>query len=248
MRLLVISDLHIDLGDKFGTFGWRASRFIKVLDEIIKSYQIDQVVLNGDVYDLYKYSYHDVLSKNAELIEYFHRNNFYFISGNHDFWGPGAHKYYIIGNEAGQKIRIEHGYNADFLNGTRIGRLIGRTGHDIIRYFIKYKWVERCYHKAVERIDGINSIPRKYNTYKYLLYALKLLRRYDLVILGHTHKIEVHKMYYANKKKQYLNCGSCSLGRFQGVLLDTETLANDTIKLGRKFEHNLNDLPLFPTK
>lgn len=248
MRLLVISDLHIDLGDSFGTFKWKPNRFIKVLDTITKHYQIDQVVLNGDVYDLYKYAYNEVVEANTKLVEYFRSHNCYFIRGNHDFWGTSARRVYVIKNSSGQKIRIEHGHDADFLNGTKLGRFIGRTSHDIIKYFIKYKWIERLYHKTVERVDEIHSIPRKYNTYKYLLYALKLLRHYDMVILGHTHKIEVHKMYYANKKKQYLNCGSCSLGRFQGILLDTETLANDIIKLGRKCEFNLNDLPVFPTK
>lgn len=32
------------------------------------------------------------------------------------------------------------------------------------------------------------------------------------------------------KKKRYLNTGSCSLGRFQGIVLDTETLKYELIK------------------
>lgn len=248
MRLLVISDLHIDIGDKFGTFGWKPSRFIYALNTITKHYNIDTVVLNGDVYDLYKYSYSDVLSWNAELIEFLHKKNCIFITGNHDFWGTDALKSYTITNKSGQKIHIEHGHAADFMNGTSLGRFIGRTSHEVIKPLIKYKWVERAYHQLVENVEGINYTPRKYNTYKYLVYALKLLRKYDMVVLGHTHKLEVHKIYYDNKKKQYLNSGSCSLGRFQGVLIDTETLANETIKMGRKFEQSLSDLPPFPTK
>lgn len=246
MRLLVISDLHIDLGDKFGTFGWKPSRFIKVLDKITQHYQIDQVVLNGDVYDLYKYSLAEIQQQNAELISYFHSHKYIFITGNHDFWGPAALKQYIIRNRAGQRIRIEHGHNADFLNGTQFGRFLGRTTHEMLKYFIKYRWVERFYHKMVERVDELHRVPRKYNTYKYLIYALKLLRRYDLVVLGHTHKIEEHKMYYINKRKQYINCGTCTLGRFQAVLLDTETLANRTLKLNRKFDYSTGILPSFP--
>jgi predicted phosphodiesterase len=93
--------------------------------------------------------------------------------------------------------------------------------------------------KILERVDEINHIPRKYNSYKYLKYALRLLRRYDVVILGHTHKLEAHKTYFLNKKKIYLNCGSCSLGRFQGIILDTESLEYELINLkanqSRKF-------------
>jgi len=55
-------------------------------------------------------------------------------------------------------------------------------------------------------------------------------------------------MYYINQRKQYLNCGTCSLGRFQAVLVDTETLANETIKVGRKVEFSVEDLPLFQSK
>ena len=57
------------------------------------------------------------------------------------------------------------------------------------------------------------------------------LRSYDVVILGHTHKLEAHKTYYLNSKKLYLNTGTCSMGRLQAVILNTETLKYDTIKL-----------------
>ena len=62
----------------------------------------------------------------------------------------------------------------------------------------------------------------------------KLLKNADVVIFGHTHKIETHKTYYLNSKKIYLNSGSCSHGRFQAVTLDTETLFYDTIKIAKQ--------------
>ncbi|HSA04675.1 MAG TPA: metallophosphoesterase, partial [Tenuifilaceae bacterium] len=70
MKLLVLSDLHIDTGDKFGTFGWKAKKFIKVLDDIIKHYDVDQVILNGDVFELYKYAFTDIVARNKFLIDY----------------------------------------------------------------------------------------------------------------------------------------------------------------------------------
>ncbi|MDZ7632953.1 MAG: hypothetical protein U5L72_00325 [Bacteroidales bacterium] len=95
---------------------------------------------------------------------------------------------------------------------------------------------------AVE--ESLNSVPRKYNTLKYLTYALNLLKENDMVILAHTHKLESHHTYYLNKKKRYLNCGSCSLGRFQGIVLDTETLRYDLIKATRESVYNLYDIPM----
>ncbi len=248
MKLLVLSDLHIDTGDKFGTFGWKAKKFIKVLDDIVKHYGVDQVILNGDVFELYKYTFADIVARNGRLIEYFDSKGFIYIRGNHDLWNPKAKDHLNITNSHGKIIHIEHGHNADFLNGTAIGRLIGKLGFYILKFIVKMHWAERLYFKIVEYDDEVNRVPRKYNSYKYLLYALKLLRKYDLVILGHTHKLELHKMYYINQRKQYLNCGTCSLGRFQAVLVDTETLANETIKISRKVEFSVDDLPAFQIK
>jgi predicted phosphodiesterase len=90
------------------------------------------------------------------------------------------------------------------------------------------------YFKLVASVERLNSIPKKYNTLKYLTYALRLLKDYDVVILAHTHKLESHHTYYLNKKKRYLNCGSCSLGRFQAIVLDTETLKYELIKETRE--------------
>jgi len=69
-----------------------------------------------------------------------------------------------------------------------------------------------------------------------------------MVILGHTHKLESHKIYYLNQKKIYMNSGTCSLGRFQAVLVDTETLQHETIKMGRKTNIDSSTLPIFKPK
>lgn len=233
MNLLVISDLHIDIGDRFGTFGWKPKRFIKMLEQLVEGYGIDQVVLNGDVFELYKYTFKEVYRNNFELISYFNRMKYIYIRGNHDIFNPFAKDSHTITNSKGRSIYIEHGHNADFLNGTRIGRTISRLGFYLLKKTIKFKLVQKIYFKAVEWDDQINRIPKKYNTFKYLNYALKLLRNHDVVILSHTHKLESHKTYYLNSKKIYLNTGTCSLGRLQAIILDTETLKHESIKLSR---------------
>jgi UDP-2,3-diacylglucosamine pyrophosphatase LpxH len=115
-----------------------------------------------------------------------------------------------------------------------LGRAIGRFAFKILKSAIHIPLIQKLYFKAVEFDDEVNRIPKKYNSYRYLKYALRLLRHYDVVILGHTHKIESHKTYYLNHKKTYLNTGSCSLGRLQAVILDTETLKYDLVKIGNK--------------
>lgn len=242
MNLLILSDLHIDNGDKFGTFGWKPKKFIKTLDKVIEVYKIDQVILNGDIFDLYKYSFEDVYSKNSELIQHFNNNSYYYLRGNHDLLNPYAKNSLLIKNSKGQKTHIEHGHNADFMNGTSIGRTISKISFYLLKQIVRFKWIQKIYFKVVEYDDEINRIPRKYNSYKYLKYALKLLRSYDVVILGHTHKLESHKTYYLNSKKIYLNSGTCSLGRFQAIVFNTETLKHETIKICKKDKLEVSEL------
>ncbi len=243
MNLLVLSDLHIDNGDNFGSFGWKPKKFIKTLEKIIDYYQIDQVVLNGDIFDLYKYSFKEVYAKNFELISFLNRKNCIYLRGNHDLLTPNSKDSHLIINSQGKRIHIEHGHNADFLNGTNLGRAISRVGFILLKAATKFKWIEKIYFKVIEYDDEVNRIPRKYNSYKYLKYALKLLRTYDVVILSHTHKLETHKTYYLNNKKLYLNAGTCSLGRFQAVILNTESLKYDTIKISKRGKIDTSELP-----
>jgi predicted phosphodiesterase len=95
---------------------------------------------------------------------------------------------------------------------------------------MNYDFIIKLYFRIVALEDQVNYIPKRYNTLKYLTYALRLLKENDLVILSHTHKLESNHTYYLNKKKRYLNSGTCSLGRFQAIILDTETLKYEMIK------------------
>ena len=230
MNILVISDLHIDACDNFGTFQWNESDLISHIEGIRNIFSIDKVILNGDVFELIKYSFEEIKKANPGLIRYFRDNDLIFIRGNHDLINKSAIDYFEITNSTGQTIHIEHGHNADWLNGTRIGRSIGKIGLSVLKRMSHHKWLMDIYFKRVVMEDEINHIPKKYNTIKYLTYALKLLKENDVVILGHTHKLESHHTYYLNKKKRYLNSGACTLGRFQGIIMDTETLKYELIK------------------
>ncbi|MFQ3675519.1 MAG: hypothetical protein SNJ64_03145, partial [Endomicrobiia bacterium] len=141
---------------------------------------------------------------------------------------------FLLENSKGQTIYIEHGHKADWLNGTKFGRKLSKISLNILKKLVHYPFFLSMYFKIIEFDDQINRIPKKYNSLKYLTYALRLLKDYDVVILGHTHKMESHHTYYLNKKKRYLNCGSCSLGRFQAIVLDTETLQYEFVNLNKQ--------------
>jgi predicted phosphodiesterase len=230
MNILVLSDLHIDACDNFGTFQWKEMDLIMQIEGIRDIYSIDKVILNGDVFELVKYTYDEIRKANPVLMRYFNDNDFVFIRGNHDIINEFSVDHLNITNSHGQTIHIEHGHKADWINGTRFGRGIGKLALLLLKKMSKYKYMMDMYFRLIALEDEINHIPKKYNTIKYLTYALRLLKEYDVVILGHTHKLESHHTYYLNQKKRYLNSGACSLGRFQGIILDTETMKYELIK------------------
>lgn len=230
MNILVISDLHIDACDRLGTFKWDQSELISHLERMREEYSLEKIILNGDTFDLLKYTREEINSANRLLVDYFSDESFVFINGNHDLINSRGVEFFRIVNSAGQVIHIEHGHNADWFNGSRAGRAISKFGFRVLKRLSGSHHLRNLYFRVVAMEESLNRVPRKYNTLKYLSYALKLLKELDVVILGHTHKLESHHTYYFNRKKRYLNCGSCSLGRFQGIVLDTETLRYDLIK------------------
>jgi len=230
MNILVLSDLHIDNGDTFGTFQWEEKDFILQLERIIYLYNIDKVIFNGDIFELMKYRMEDIRNAYPVLFRYLKNRKFIFIKGNHDLVSSMGALSFDILNSSGQRIHIEHGHNADWFNGSKPGRAIGQLGLSVLKKLAASKTFLDIYFRIIALEEAVDYIPKKYNTIKYLVYALKLLKEYDLVILAHTHKIESHHTYYLNRKKRYLNCGSCSLGRFEGIVLDTETFKYELIK------------------
>lgn len=230
MKLLVISDLHIADNMQLGTFGWVPDSFIGNMEAVRKELSIDKVVLNGDTFDLFKSDYQDIASRNKNIIDYLTGIGSVFIKGNHDFaLGYGQNHFGII-NSKGEKIYIEHGHRGDFISGTFVGRGMGNFFYKVLKLLARLSVTRKLYFRYLEHDEGFKG-HGKYNSYKYLRYAVKLLRKYDMVVLGHTHKIEFHNTYWKNNRKRYINTGSCSFGRFQGIVIDTETLNHSTIRM-----------------
>jgi predicted phosphodiesterase len=230
MNIMVLSDLHIDTSDKFGTFQWNETDLILQIEKIRDLHSIDKIIFNGDTFELLKYRIDEIEKANPALFKYFADKDFVFIKGNHDIVNSFGIIYFQITNSHGQTIHIEHGHNADWFNGSRIGREIGKLGFSLLKMLSHSKPLMDIYLGIVASNDHIHHIPKKYNTIKYLTYALRLLKDHDVVILGHTHKLESHHTYYLNKKKRYLNSGSCSMGRFQAIIMNTESLEYELIK------------------
>jgi predicted phosphodiesterase len=248
MKLLVVSDLHIAASDTLGTFGWGQEAFIDKMEEVRKLHSVDKVILNGDTFDLYKSDFRDIAARNKNLIGYLRGIKSVFIRGNHDSELPFGQNHFGVINSRGEKIYIEHGHRGDFINGTAAGRFIGNLFYKFLKFLVRLPFARALYFDHLAHDEGFKG-HGKYNSYKYLRHAVRLLRKYDVVILGHTHKIEIHNTYWLNDHKRYFNSGSCSFGRFQGIVLNTETLRHTTIRFDPPVtEARQTILPLVPAK
>jgi predicted phosphodiesterase len=245
MNLLILSDLHIDNGDSFGTFGWNEQEFINRLEMIRTQFLVDCIVLNGDILELYKYSLREIQTRNSTFIKYMKNKNVVYLRGNHDIRHPDAKNNMLVKNSRGKTIYIEHGHRADFINGTLVGRITGKYFLKFLKILVRWHIARNLYFYVLKQNEGLEF--RTYNSYKYLRYALDLLKKYDVVVLGHTHKMEVHNTYYLDRQKKYINTGSCSFGRFQAILLDTETLEHIPLIMN-PYMNNQQDQTFLPAE
>lgn len=230
MKVFIISDLHISDGRTLCTFGWEQNAFITSLEAIRKKYAIDAVILNGDIFDLYKCKFRKIALHNKDLLDYLRNIDAIFIRGNHDRSHRQGRDHYIIINSSGEKIHIEHGHRADLINGTKLGRGMVKMVYRVIKALSRFARPCKWYFGVVGRLEGFQGARRRKSS-RHMRYASRLLRRNDVVILGHTHRIEVRDVYSGNGRKKYCNTGSCSFGRLQGIVLNTETLQPTAISL-----------------
>jgi predicted phosphodiesterase len=195
-------------------------------------YGVDRIILNGDIFELCKYNPHEITRSNSRLLNYFALNDAIYIRGNHDFGGEDGLDHYRIVNSRGRTIHIEHGHKADFFGGTGIGRFLNDALFIALKLLFGVPLIRKAYFGFLNREEGID-IPRKYGSYGYLRYAQALLEKHDVVILGHTHQMEEHRSFSLSAPKIYLNSGTCTFGRFQAIVLDTETLRYEMVRIER---------------
>ncbi len=230
MKILVISDLHIGNGSPFNTFGWRDQDFISRLELYRELYRIDLVVLNGDIFEMYKYSINKIYENHRKLLDYFFIHDFILLRGNHDSCFSGSMDELTLVNSSGKLIHFEHGHRAD-IRGYKAVMGLHRICFRFLKFSALLGSIHLCLHYLVRKNENFDRI--KYRKKKYQKYGKQLLDGlYDVVVLGHTHRMESFEHNNVGRIKLLLNSGTCSQGRFQAVVLDTETLDYFFIKDG----------------
>jgi len=205
MKILVISDLHLNDGSGADDFGDNDLRLISWLC----SFRYDMLVLNGDIYELWQ--------SRKKKIRQAHKALFYYLEtmlsaqliqlkGNHDY---RLFKLLskVIKTKSGKRILITHGFQNDPWMTSPVSRFL--------------VWCVGIIEKPIPGIDNIWGTSKKISN-KTFSYAMKMCKKYDYVVCGHTHILR--------EGKSYFNSGTCQQGRLEGVLIDTDTDEIRTIK------------------
>lgn len=144
-RTIVISDIHLSDGDEYSSFSPSDSDYLTFLLNAIcdKSFKVDELVMLGDVFDLWLYpvdvvpsTAEDIIKANGSIKEAIERcvksiPKVYFMRGNHDmkvvekdlelFVSGGQNKIRLICTDCYKKKHngmrhFEHGHQADMFN------------------------------------------------------------------------------------------------------------------------------------
>jgi len=203
MKVIIVSDFHLKYDEDLEAKE-RKERIISFLSKLNR--KVDILILNGDIFDLW-YSWEKVIIKDyfsilkvlVNLIE--NGTKIKLVSGNHDFWFNGflekdlgieIYNENLIENYNGLKTFVSHG-DLFTTNDNR---------YKIFRFLIRksfMKFLFKLIHPDLSLSIGkfLSRSSRNRRTIKRIKYkkesgliqsAKRLLRDYDLVVMGHTHE------------------------------------------------------------
>jgi predicted phosphodiesterase len=204
MRYLIISDLHL------GNVEDNSSYHEKQLIEWIGKIRPDVLIMNGDIYDLWKYKFVDIKNYYKDLLFVLHSYNNIKLIGNSDYELFGRTKI-VIEMKNGKKVCVIHSFQNDLFMSTWYFRFLIWWMTRLERLVPNSNVFSRFFTRIDKNIEN-----------NALELAKKLLNNYDFVVLGHTHNPGI----FENGK--YYNSGTCSSGNKNGIIIDTD---NNTISL-----------------
>ncbi len=216
--LVVISDVHL------GTYGCHAKELAKYL----KSIKPKQLILNGDIIDIWQFSKRYWPKSHMQVIKQLSHMmskgvKVYYVTGNHDemlrkFVGfkMGGLKIVnkIVMDLDGKKAWIFHGdvFDVTMQHAKWLTKL-GAIGYDslillnsIVNFFLNKFGKEKI--SISKRIK--NSVKRavKYvNNFEETCAEIAIRDKYDYVVCGHIHQPEIRSIKTPKGEVLYLNSG-----------------------------------------
>ena len=216
--LLVLSDIHL------GTYGCHAKELLKYL----KSIKPKQVILNGDIIDIWQFSKrywpkaHMKVVK--QLMEWTTKGvRVHYITGNHDellrkFVGFRLGSFSIANkvllNLNGKQAWFFHGdvFDVTMQHSKWIAKL-GAIGYDFLillnRSFnyvsVKLGYGPLSMSKKIK--NSVKSAVKFINNFEKVAADIAIENAYDYVICGHIHQPEIKKLETEKGAVTYLNSG-----------------------------------------
>lgn len=210
-NVVVLSDLHIGIDSNH-------ERVSLICDHIKELAKTNIVILNGDIFELWKYgsfgwNTKGEFSKLLELLQLYpavldilHMPTVYYIHGNHDFAVLSkdttfkVYRSIVIGDTI-----IIHGNDADTYSNAYLAKREGLFLLSLFDYLTNQLYKLLNWGLKQDKAIGDIIFAATARDAVYEKYVASLL--YTNVILGHTHKLGVK--YLLSKDRVYYNSGSC---------------------------------------
>lgn len=216
--LVVLSDIHL------GTYGCHA----KELSKYLKSIKPKQLILNGDIIDIWQFSKHYWPKSHMQVVKQLSHLmakgvKVHYITGNHDEMLRKFVGFKMGGLRIVNKLVLEldnkrawifHGdvFDVTMQHAKWLTKL-GAIGYDaliLINSAVNF-FLERFGREKISLSKKIkNSVKRavKYvNNFEETCADIAIRDGYDYVVCGHIHQPEIRKIKTLNGEVDYLNSG-----------------------------------------
>jgi UDP-2,3-diacylglucosamine pyrophosphatase LpxH len=218
VEIVVISDVHL------GTYGCHAKELLKYL----KSIKPKQIILNGDIIDIWQFSkrywpesHMKILRKLMKFIA--EGIPIYYLTGNHDellrkFTDMHIGSFHLqnklVLNLNGQKAWFFHGdvFDVTMQHSKWLAKL-GAIGYDML--ILINRFVNWCLNLlGKKKMSFSQKIKAKFkdavkfiNNFEQTAADLAIEKNYKYVICGHIHQPEIKEIITSKGKVKYLNSG-----------------------------------------
>jgi UDP-2,3-diacylglucosamine pyrophosphatase LpxH len=236
----LISDLHLGDGAKADNFlQSRAEQPLLHFFDLVAQ-QGKRLIIDGDLFELWKFNlpiclkaYSSILAKLQQLAD--NGVEIFFVFGNHDFDLSYLHPlfHFVFENyDFGDHIHIEHGHRFD--KDTGFTWKIRKAAVWLV------SWLERLIDRNID--ENLDRLLQKFKIFQpktpaskryhgtYIEYeneVEKLLKKYQLVILGHTHKPLLKRL---TEHGIYANSGTWVQGRRDYIFIEGNRIVLDEFK------------------
>lgn len=234
MKVAVISDLHLGIGDHVDGFGHDDGEFLAFLSYLEANFE--RIVLLGDVWEtlhcrkLGNFASELAAARAAhrEIATRFERPCYSYIHGNHDLVAGtalGAPESLSLEDD-GVRILFTHGHQGDPLIEKRakladicvwLGGWLRRWGFEAV------------YQYCAELDHARGALHPQLESCSFQKWAMALAARAsaDVIVTGHTHMAARQE----HGSRLFMNSGSCDRGRLNFLSIDTR-LGDYAINVG----------------